>query len=369
MFDQSSLQILQALVLITAGAMFILDTAFRRSNDAARLWSFSYITGFITTYSYVAFYFDPTAWWANGIGNGLFTASLGLLWAGFRVHNGRPVRGWFVVLASLITAGSTLVYGPSATSWTAAPVLFGSVALFAVLICMECLRTMRPHRLLLYFMAFDFAIVAVFYLARIVVIMTIGPEHPVFVDYFSSGPASVLTILLTIVWTTGISVLRAEDDAMSATNLESADHADGPLDAGTFEKLAVDMLKRGDYLQQGFGLIEVRMDKLAELNTAFGRPFGDEALKRFADVLRATVPAAAAIGTRGSGHFSVLVPAASLEEVDRVLTDIRESLLGESLLGEGDLHLSAALGTAHTDIVGFGLSELREAAVAGQRRD
>lgn len=367
--DPASLQVLQALVLIVAGALFILDTASRRNNVAARLWSFAYITGFVTTLSYVIFALDPSAWWANGIGNGLFAASLGMLWAGLRVHNRRRVHPVLVPGVTIVTAASTLVYGASATTWTSAPIVFGGVALFSALIGVECLRTRRANRVSVQFMAFGFLVVALYYVARIAAIMTVGPEHPAFDDYFSSGPASVLTILLTIIWTTGLSVIRAEDDATNAARPATTGSATCPLDPDTFELLAADTLTRADYLQQGFCLIEVRMDTLAEMNTAFGRAFGDDALARLAAVLRTTVPAEATIGSAGAGRFSVLLPAATRDDAVQVLMDVRESMLGESLNGDGSLHLSAALGWAHTDLVGFALSDLRDAAADGLRRD
>jgi diguanylate cyclase (GGDEF)-like protein len=361
--DVVTLMTMSSFAVVLCGISFILNTSFSRNDPAGRVWSLGFISGMTVAAGYGIEAVVPGAWWGLLIGNVAYVAAIGALWCGARLHNGRTARIWIIVAIAVAVAAATLLQMPLEGTWAGAPVLWLGLVVLSVLGGIELQRGRLRRNVNGRSLGIVLWLVASFMLARTVVFVGTGPDGTAFSRYFGTGVASVVIMALIISAAITVSVLRAErggDSAVGDLSVGILSRA-GVLSAESFVQTAEDHLERAQGATVGMALIGADVDRLPEVNTAFGRVAGDEAISTFAQTLRGTVPVMAAIGHPSAGRFLILVPVTSATEALTVAERIQTALVDNPLPDRQKIRLTASFGVADTFDHGYSLPALTAA--------
>jgi len=362
--DGPTLQTLSGLMVILCGVSFIFNTALNRNDPPGRLWSLAFVAGIMVAVGYGVYLVSDTAWWAITIANASLVIAVGALWSGSRVYNGR--RSGFAVVGSLsVLAGViTFIPGEAGGEWAGAAPLWLIVGAMGALGGAESLRGRLRRNVNGRILAIVLFVAALYYLGRAIGFVVDGVESDTFTTYFGSGTASILNMGLIVTACIAVSILRAERVGSNAVgDITIGIHsAAGVLSGPAFRQAAVDHLQRGERAQRGLAVIGADIDNLPEINTAFGRIAGDEAIARFADSLRGSAPMMALIGHPAAGRFFILAGVSSATEA-RAITERVQNALVDGPLGESyQIRLTASFGIADTFDHGYDLNALSAAA-------
>jgi len=364
--DVLTLMTMSSLAVVLCGISFILNTSFTRNDATGRIWSLGFISGIIVAVGYGVDAVTPNAWWGLLVGNAAYIAAVGALWCGARLHNHRPPRLWIVWVLAFVVAVVTALQSGSEGVWAGSPVLWLGLTALSVLGAIELQRGRLRRTVNGRSLSIVLWIVAVFMFARTIAFLVGGPDGRAFSTYFNSGVAAVVTMALIISAAIAVSVLRVERGADSAVGdlSEGIFSRAGVLSAEAFGQTAEDHLERSAILRGDMALIGADVDRLPEVNVAFGRAAGDEAISAFAQTLRTTVPVMAAIGHPSAGRFFVLVAVASETEALAFAERIQIALVDAPLPDRQTIRLTASLGIATSFDHGHALSALVTAVEA-----
>lgn len=326
--DLPTLLSINAAVIIICGSQFVLNTVFRRYDSAGRVWAAAFCCSIITSVSYLVWALVPSLWFVVVVANAAYALTACLLWSGARVYNGRRRRLWVAAAVASIVAAATVVEFPWQQDWAGSVELFSAVGLGLLASAVEAMR--RPMGANINARGFSVvaALAGLYFLARAIAFVALGRADPAFEAYFGSGPATYVVTVLMVIATLSLSLVQAERN-ISWWTLEGAALALTKPLLGTseFELLAKDRLERAALRGERVVLLAVRLDNLAEINTAFGRSYGDDAIARLAEVVRMNVPASALLCRDPAGAFRAIFEARIDQETDRVVSGIRAALV------------------------------------------
>jgi diguanylate cyclase (GGDEF)-like protein len=359
-FDVATLVAVSSLIAVICGASFILNTSFTRNDPTGRTWSLGFISSIIVAAGYGVVAVNPDAWWALVVGNVAFIGSFGALWSGARLHNGRSSLIWIGAAAASVVGIVTIVQIPTEGVWAGSAVLWVALASFSVLGGAELQRGRLRRNLNGRSLALVLWLNAAYVLARTIVFVVEGQQSNEFQAMFNSGVASVVTMTVVISTTITVSVLRTEvggDRAVGDLTDGILSRA-GVLSATAFEQTARDHLERAEWANAGVALIGADIDKLPEVNTAFGRIAGDDAIAAFAQSLRRSAPVMAEIGHPSAGRFLILAAVASETEALRIAEAIQTAIVDDPLPETQRIRLTASIGVADVFDQGYALDDL-----------
>ena len=123
-FDLATLMAINAAVTIASGAVFVLNTIFRRYDRAGRIWTLGFIAGMLTSISYLVWAVFPGLGLVVVIGNATYLLSVAMIWSGARAYNGRRPLVWIPGIAAALVVVATIVEYPVNADWAGSGVLF-----------------------------------------------------------------------------------------------------------------------------------------------------------------------------------------------------------------------------------------------------
>ncbi len=134
-----------------------------------------------------------------------------------------------------------------------------------------------------------------------------------------------------------------------ADELEVTDHLTQLFTFFHFKKLLQGEIDRARLAGAPLALLVVRIDNFAAYNEKLGHKFGDEVLKKVAEVIRAKSGGKGVIGRCFGSTFAVLLPGMDAEGARQRAADLvaaleEQSYPGEDALAEGRLRFAAAWG-------------------------
>lgn len=360
--DTLTLMFVTSLVAVLCGLLFILNTSFNRNDPSGRVWSLAFIAGIITAVGYGTYAGVSDAWWGVTVANVSMIFVVGSLWSGARLYNGRRSGFAVVILVAAAVLVVSLVQVPIG-EWAGSVSVWIGIAVLGTLGGLEALRARLRRNLNGRMLGTVLWGVAIFMGLRSIVFVLEGPHGDVFEQYFSTGITSIVNMALIIIATVSVSVLRAERTGGNAVGdlAVGINSAAGVLSAAAFRQAAADHIERAAPGGLRLALVGADIDRLPELNTAFGREAGDGAIAGFAATLGRTVPPMALIGHPGAGRFLILAPAASVADERAIAGRIQTALVDEPLPASQQIRLTASFGIADTDGFGHDLGRLTDA--------
>jgi hypothetical protein len=370
--DQFTISLVTALVVVVAGSVYLLETMLRRDGAPGRLWAVAFLAGILTVLCYLVWAADPRAFIAVAIGNGGFAASAAFIWLGARAFNGRKLAASAIVVGAVILAVviSAAAAGPDGGDWAGSLPMFVAIGAFATLGAIETLRGSMGQRWSAIGLTVVLAVEAVFFAARIVVFIMLGPEHEVFVLWFGSANSSLLTITLTIVAVVVTSVLRASDSTLRGQRDTYALHigVDGVIMPASFQSAVSTMLGRAHRAQETLCLVALRLDDLPRIATAFGPGEAETLATAWRGGVRRYAPTASMVGEGEANSLLVAFLTTSFADVRRTASIMHRRLL-DDFAGLGlSVVPVVGVGIALTDQMGYDFRTLADAAQGAARR-
>jgi diguanylate cyclase (GGDEF)-like protein len=361
--DMSTLLLISGLVIILCGISFIVNTAMRRNDASGRLWSISFIAGMLTALSFSVWGVAPHLWWVLAVGNTAYVISIGAIWSGARVFNGRASFIWLGLAAGAVVAALTAVEGSSGGAWTGSTGLFAGIAVFAALGGAETMRSRMRRNLNARILSFCLWIVCAYYVVRTSLFVTLGPYDPIFQTYFGSEITTIITILLVLLSTISMSILQAErSGARALGDVTVGVHSVvGVLSAASFMQQWADWVERASFHGDRLAMIAMDVDNLPQMNTAFGRTFGDTAIRSVAQIVRHHAPTMSLLGHTGAGRFVIVVVSQNQVDAEQLAIRLQTALVDEPIDPQQSLRATASFGVVDTEGYGYGLPVLRRA--------
>ncbi len=252
------------------------------------------------------------------------TMALGatLVWRAARTLDGRTLP-WAVhaALPGLVLVASG-VASSGTDEWAGAWAMFVAVvvAFAGATVAMWC-----PHRTetgrLRRATAASGVVVAVYYLARLVGLLVLGPDHGLFRELFGFQVTTVVLTVLLEAATFSMSALTYEQERSLLRQQASTDGLTGLLNRAGFLDRARALRRDAARADVGCVLAIADLDHFKHVNDRFGHAVGDAVLVAFPDACRASVRALDVVGRQGGEEFVFLLAGA---EPDGALRAFRE---------------------------------------------
>ena len=323
--DLPTLLVASGLVVAICGTIFVLGTVLQHNDVPSRLWSAAFLLGLLTAISFAVWGVFPAAVLAIGVGNGALVMSMGFAWSGCRAMNERKPLQLVGAGGGVVVAIVSWVDG-AAGSWAGGQVFLLGVAVFALLAAVEALTGRMRRSLNGRILAVVMFAVGGFYAVRAVVFATSGPDSALFTDYFDTDVTTCVTILFVVTASTSMGVLRTETSHPRSARTIDNDRWERFASTELFAAAVTDRLGRLEHTSEPSVLMRIEVDNLSEMDTAFGRSFGDSAMTLVGSVLRDTVSASAVLGhTRAAGFDALMFE--SLDQALDCATRIRSALV------------------------------------------
>ncbi|MET1051583.1 MAG: diguanylate cyclase, partial [Mycetocola sp.] len=103
-------------------------------------------------------------------------------------------------------------------------------------------------------------------------------------------------------------------------------------------------IRRANRVGERTYFVGAEIDNLEDMNTAFSRSFGDNAIVSFMTILHDHLPATALLGDRTAGRFTAVIHATEIEQVFTALEDVRVALVESPIEAGSALRLSVSWG-------------------------
>lgn len=356
--DLATMSLATAVVIVTAGVLFLIETLNRRPSASARLWTAAFLAGTMTTISYLVWSFQPDGMWvAVAVGNGCFILGMGFLWLGCRRFNDHSVRmpGMIVGATALAGVVAVLLAGPEGGDWAGAPIMFAGIAAFTGLGAFESRRGVLGRQSVVAAVSLVLGATAVYYVARLVVFGLLGSESEMFQQWFGTTNTSILSIVFTMAAVIAISVLRATETTLrgrgQANTLELT--TDGLLDPRSFEAMLAVVAARGERSGGRLAVISLRMEELSRIATAFGVAEAAALTHTWRVSLRAAAPLLALVGEDGPNGLLVALAVTSPSDARTVAARLHQRVLDDLASAGHPVTPVIGVGVALTDTVGY----------------
>ncbi|GAB3618029.1 hypothetical protein GCM10027416_25860 [Okibacterium endophyticum] len=362
--DTLTIMVMSGLVIVTIGLIFVMNTLLGNNDLTGRLWSMCFILAMLAVLALASWALQPDAQWVLPVANASLVGSIGAVWAGARSFNSRTSM-LVLPLASAVAAGVISAFElPLLGEWAGGGATYGAIALFAALGAIECGRGLLGRRVNGRVMLAVLATAAIFYGARFVLFIVAGPHSDAFSRYVGEQATAVVVTVLIVVIAVAMSILRAERGHGASTWRRSgvSTFSMGVLEWRAFVMGAGDRVDRVVAHHGESALIVGHLDNLPEINLAFGRQFGDEAIAGFAASLRAELPPTSIIGHRSGGRFVIVMNVVTADQAKEHAVRVLGALVDRPIDSRGGFRLSASFGVADSFETPHDFTSLLQAA-------
>jgi GGDEF domain-containing protein len=364
--DQFTVSVVTALVVCVGGVLFLVETLLRRQERAGQLWAVGYLGAILTTLLYLLWAWQPDTWWAVAAGNGAFVVGTGSMWLGCRQFNARSVRwsGLAVAASVVVVAAAAALEGPDGGDWAGALWMFAALAVFAGLACAECFRGELGETGTAVALGLVFGVQSLFYVLRIIVVLTAGVESALFEAALGTLSASALTIILTITSVVCTCILRAVRSGVRGASASGADERGGTAlqSADAFGRSLTAVCDKAESRGDLVALTVVRIEELDYIGAAFGLELRDDALAAWRRAAAAAAPTLSQVGELEVGEVAVLSIVDSPSEARREAMALYRAVFEAVSAVTGGVLPAIGVGIALTDGAGYDPAQLRTQA-------
>lgn len=331
-----------------------------RPSRVAGIWAVGFIGGMISAYAWASAEALGSAT-LRAVSSGVMISVVALFWVGLRVRRGAPGWHWIPVVAFAIASPATLGLLAETTSFvTAVRVVFLVAGMFTTLTVIELVRIgvqQRDEILPFALVSAAFGILSVVNILQEVVRIIEGQAPVAALDQTRELNIIGSFLYMTCALVTFLLLTRARPARGGV-----------PTESASFAEVATDRLRRAQATDdRWWSVLVIRLDDPVALREATSTNGFDLIAAKFAQIVRATLPAEADIWARDNAEFVVLLPrpeGAVRQELVRLLRDIAAADPDSPLA----VRLSASVGWAAVDAVGYDLGTLLTCASAAADR-
>lgn len=321
MLDTLTLRVAFGLVAVCVLALFY-GVTYRSTRSAYSGWWCASLACFVVSASLFLFNGTPVQVVANPMGNTIAVLGAGCVWAGARSLREQSVARWELAVVPTVVLTASLLDDPRSDIWSGGMVyllamgaLIGRSAVELLLLLRQAAGRDRRAQFRFAVRAMGIASggIAVFYLARAVAFVVVGPTHPVFAIVFGGQVTTLLTMLLLVVVTFSMSALSHEQQTTELRRQATRDGLTGLLNRVEFLRAAQRAIDDGPMRETAIMVAD--LDGFKGINDGFGHAAGDRALTAFADACLAVVGIRGIVARLGGDEFVLLTSGAPAEDV------------------------------------------------------
>lgn len=297
---------------------------YRSTRSAYSGWWCVSLGLFITSASLFVLNATPVQVVANPLGNATGVLGAGCVWAGARSLRGRRVPRWQLVVLPVMVLLASVLDDPAHDVWSGGAFYLAGMAALIGRSAVELWRLLGERDLVaearaqVHFAVLSMAVastaIGAFYAVRTGVFIAVGPQHPVFLAGFGSQATTLLTMILLVVVTFGMSALSHEQQTSDLRRRATRDSLTGLLNRGEFLRLAQREVETAG-LGRAAAVLVADLDRFKDLNDGFGHAAGDRALTGFAGACEEVVGARGLVGRLGGDEFVLLTTDARAEQI------------------------------------------------------
>ncbi len=372
MIDVFTINLVVAVVTITAAVLYLLESILRREIGPGRMWALGFLSGVLTVVSYLVWRGSSDPWIAIAIGNAALVGVVGFFWLGCRSFNERPLRVAAVVMGALVLVVLvvTLSGGPDAGDWAGSEVMFGSIGVLAMAGAVESRRGAMGAMWSSLGLTVVLVLVSLYYFARTVVLLVDGAGGLFFQTWFGSGVTGIVSIVLTIVALTTATMLRSgrvtmRREAFPAT-LEV--DSDGLLSARSLRTALSGVVGRAERGLEPLAVVSLRIEDLSQIAIAFGADEQASISAHHREGVRRYAPTISLVGEGCEGGVVVAFAPPSEAEARRVASRVQRRLLDDFAARGSAVIPVVGVGVATAQQVGYDADSLIDAAEDAARR-
>lgn len=326
-----------------------------RPSRAAAVWSLAFCGAMGSSYVWAAADLADSAVW-RAAASGAMVSMIALVWMGLCVRRGAEGWRWALVIGFIVAAPTVLALLAETDAFlTAVRTVFVASGAFSALTIAELSRLgplLRDEILPLALMSALSILFAALGLVQEIVRLATGQDAAQVLS--TTRDLNMLGSLLFLM-TAAVTLL-----------LLTRQGASGPVtrEGSSFEAVARDRLTRAQAASDPWwSLLVVRLDDPEALREASSTNAFDQMSARFADIVRLALPADADIEQREATEAVVLLPR-PVGAVRQVLAGLLEQVADAGADGPLAVRLSASVGWAEVEVVGYDLDVLERAARA-----
>ena len=361
--------VMLAVVVVTAAVIFVIETFVTRDLGAGRYWSFAFVLAMLTTICYLVWALVPEPYVAVALGNGAYIAGAGFIWLGCRGFNGRRHQGIIISIVVIVSAAATalaLIAGPSGGDNAGGWIYFPAIALFAGFATFETVRGRIRTDPMAAALTFVFGFESVFFTARGIVLLLLGPESSLYTTWFGGTANGLLTIVLTIVTVVVVSTMRIRLGSGRAAIFALPD--DQVLDDSTFRSAVDVIFARSARVAEHGAIAVVRLDDIADIGVAFGLEEEGDLRRLWRGAVRLSAPAWSVMGQIDSNAIAVAFRTESPLEARRIAGAVYRHVLDACAKNGAAVIPVIGVGLATTEDHGWATDRLVTAASAAARQ-
>jgi diguanylate cyclase (GGDEF)-like protein len=313
--DLLTLRIAFGLVAVSMLVLFY-GVTYRSTGSAFSGWWCLSLSSFLVSALLFALNGTPLQVVANPAGNTAGVLGAMCVWAGSASLADRPVvRRWLLVPPAAVAVLSAADH-PGRDVWAGGEWYLATMGVTITLSAFELRRALRiergrlverpQSRFALVSIMLASALVGVYYAVRAVVFVAVGPDGRLFVVGFGGQATTLLTLILLVVVTFGMSGLCHEHQTYELRERATRDGMTGLLNRTEFLRSAQAEIDGGARASR-CAVVVADLDRFKVLNDSQGHAAGDRALVAFAEACRRAVGGDGLVGRLGGDEFAILL--------------------------------------------------------------
>ncbi len=361
--DLPTLYVVAAFITLVAGTLLLFSWFQNRSIHSLALWGSGYILGtaggaLLALRPYIA------SVWPIEAGNAAVLLAYGLMWAGARHFERRPVDTWGIVGGAAVWLIACQI--DSFYASMAAQIMLSS-ALIAVYAAVTALEFWRAHdkTLMSRWPAIVLLLVqAGFFAARTVFADRLPYPGGTLGEDAHWIPVGMFALLLNN-FCLPFLVVNMTKERLEREHRRAAlvDPLTGAANRRAFLKRSERQLQRAVAEGHPTALLILDLDLFKRVNDTFGHQAGDRVLCAFCEVAQSMLRPTDLFGRMGGEEFACLLPGASATDAFQIAERIRAKFEGRKVqVGGATSSSTVSIGIATTDDVGGDLTALLGAA-------
>lgn len=366
MLDVMTLYVVAILVITIVTSAFVIEVASRGRSPVDLVWTLALSSAVVTALCYVVAASSESLWFFVGLGNGASVLTTMAMWNGVRADDGR--RPFLGVTAAVVTATAlaAILPGPDGGEWAGGWATLLGTAAGGLLAGVAALRGRLRHHRLGRLLAGVLLAAGVYYVLRLTVYLSSGPESSTFETYL--GTPTTLLVLTALVTAAGCSMVVIRTDEVYARQAERSafDPSTGLRNPMTYLPRAREAVREAETTGEAVAIVGVLLEDAEELATGFHREVADAAFASVVDIARLLAPPSSSLAGRADvdeAGFEVLLRGFTAAEAHVWAENLRRRVIAVPLQVDGArLRLRVSLGVASDAETGYELDVLRELA-------
>jgi diguanylate cyclase (GGDEF)-like protein len=347
-FDLFTLGVIGAAIGIAISMSFTLLGLVLRGLPALRIWAIAFWV--LTAAALAQGLNEDGSMLSTIVGGGMIALANALMLMGIAIHLRYPLRWrWPMAVVGLFVANQVSVY-LSPPSQTVSALMFGaySVVWDLWMIWVLLWRSPRDMRNTCGFTALVFAIDAVFYLLRSVIVLFPQLLAHTPLDELLTTWNYLFGILSSFLLSTGFTLMLAERLTLDLRRLARTDGLTGLLNRSALIEAGSRLVDACRARGQACSVLMFDLDNFKTINDSWGHAAGDAVLNHFVDVIRGvSLPRDTLFARYGGEEFVLVLPAIDPVRAGALAERMRAAVTERPTLFEGHtINITTSVGGA-----------------------